>query len=246
MSEDFLGKLRRVQQEADDLRDLMAALRAHAPQGADGSDSTAQVWVSIGADGLPTAIRVESAWRGRLGPESVGQAVLDAFTAAVASCMRAWDEALDAMSWRSRIAGLEVQAEPSRDGDGQGMSSPMARVFEPVRDAAEVAEDALRAAGRLRKQATGEPPVGVGTDPSGKVSVTLSRAGLQACSVQTAWASRQDGRTLTTALTTALRKARTELDAQVKQRNPDSFSRLVGEALGALRGIAESTRRDAR
>ncbi|WP_281898130.1 hypothetical protein [Phytohabitans aurantiacus] len=246
MSEEILGKLQRVQQEVNGLRDLMAKLRAHAPQGSEGSDSTGQIRVSIAADGLPTAIRVESAWRGRLGPESVGQAVLDAFTAAVVSGMRAWEDALDAMSWRSRVAELEAQAELSRDRNGPALPPPMGGDFDTAGDATEVAEDALRAADRLRKQSTGEPPVGVGTDPPGNVSVTLSSAGLQACAVKAAWASRQDGKTLTTALTTALRNARTALDAQAKQPNPDAFSQLVGEALTALRSVAKSSRRDAR
>jgi hypothetical protein len=245
MSEDFLGKLRRVQQELDRVRGLTAELRARAPQGAEASDSTGQVWVSIAADGLPTAIRVESGWRARLGPESVGQAVLDGFTTAVVSGMRAWGRALDEMSWRSRIAALEAQVEPPHAGTGPILPSPKAGGFATGRDAAEVSEDALRAADRLRREASDESPAGVGTDPSGNVSITLSRAGLHACAVKVAWASRQDGGALTTALTTAVRNARSDLDTQLIQPNLDSFSRLVGEALAALQSIAESTRRHA-
>jgi len=246
MSQEILGKLQRVQQGAEGLYALMTSLRAHAPVRADGYDSTRQVRVSIGADGLPTAIRVENGWQDQLEPQAIGQAVLDAFTAAVAEAMRAWSETLEEASWQSRVDDLEgSQARHLHERD-PGFPPSAATGSSGNRDPQEIAEDALRAAERLRTQLTTKPAVGVGADRSGNVSITLSQSGLRECQVRTArWASWQDGRSLTVALETALRAARSELDAQrALQPTPGSFNQLLGEALAALQRIAESAKKD--
>jgi hypothetical protein len=249
MSQEILGRLQRVQQEAEELRDLMASLRGGAPPGADGHDATEQVRVSIGPDGLPVEVRVEPGWQGRLAPDAVGPAVLEAFTAAVANGMRAWSDTLDQTSWQARAAQLDARSEfpertpPPADGPGR-TPSPLAASSSGARDASEVAEDVLRAAEQLRRQPAIQPQAGVGSDPSGNVSITLSRSGLEACEVRAGWASRQDGGALTSALAEALRTARSELDAQASPPSPDAFDHLLGEALAALRRVTDSTRGD--
>jgi hypothetical protein len=49
MTQEILQRLRQFQRQAQMLRDLTASLQEHAPQGAEGRDSTGQVRVSIGA-----------------------------------------------------------------------------------------------------------------------------------------------------------------------------------------------------
>lgn len=245
MTDEILRRVQHLQRQARGLQDLMASLQAHASQRAAGYDATRSVHVFIGVDGLPTAIRVELGWRDQLAPQAMGDAVLEAFTAAVAEAMQAWSRALEQTSWRSRAAEPEAQAV-HHGNEADRTSLPTVVGFAANRDPQEIAEDVLRASDRLRTQASGEVPVGVGADQSGNVSITLSRAGLQACSVQAAWASRQGGSALTAALSNALRTARTELDARAGQSAPDGFNQLVGEALAALQSIAETTRRHTR
>lgn len=243
MTQEILKKLQQIQQQAKAVHDLMLSLQEHAPRGAEGNDSTGQVRVSIGADGLPKAIRVEKGWQDRLAPQAVAQAVMEAFTVAVANGMRAWSEAMDRTSWLSRVEALEAPTDKPISARGPAVSPPAVTSFSGSRAPQDVAEDVLRAADRFRRQATSETPVGVGVDNSGNVSITLSRSGLEQCTVQTAWALRQDNRALTSALETALHAARSELDAQASRPSPDAFNDLLGEALAVLQRTAATTGR---
>ncbi|BCB74502.1 hypothetical protein GCM10022251_74240 [Phytohabitans flavus] len=175
MSQEILGKLQRIQQQAEQLSNFVASLQAGAPQGADGYDATEQVRVEVGADGLPTGIRVESGWQDRLGPHAVGQAVVEAFAAAVANGMRAWSDSLAATSWHARAAELDAQGKFPAASNQVAFSPPAVTGSAGRRDPQEVAEDVLRASERLRQQTAAQALVGVGTDVSRNVAVTLSR-----------------------------------------------------------------------
>ncbi|MEJ3742796.1 hypothetical protein WEI85_05860 [Actinomycetes bacterium KLBMP 9797] len=247
MTEEILAKLRRLQQQTQGLRELFENLRAHAPAGADGHDPTRSVHVLIGGDGLPTEIRVAPGWQNQLAPNNIGQAVLDASAAAVTAGMQAWSHALDQMRWASRVAEFEARSEPARAGHEPSFPPPDTVGSGAAREPHEVAEDVLRAAEQLRRStAAGAAAAGTGTDQSGNVAITLTHAGLQACSIQAAWASRQDGNALAAALNLALRTARAQLDAHAKQPEPDAFSHLADQALSTLLRITQTTRGDER
>jgi hypothetical protein len=237
MTNEILRRLQRLHEQATGVHELMSSLHTQAPQSATAHDPTGSVRVSIGADGLPTAIRIESDWQAQLAPQAVGDAVLAAFNAAVAEGMRAWAQVLEGTSWRSRLAEFEAGVSQRSDADA-GMLIPHSAESTGARDLHEIAEEALRQSASLRRQHRGQATLAVGSDGSGNASITLSRSGLQACSVRAAWASRHDGSTLTAALNDALRAARAELPVQ---STPVDLTDLLGDALTALRRIRPDT-----
>lgn len=246
MTEEILDRLRRIQHRASALGGLVADLQALVPHGADGWDQTGQVQVSIGPDGLPFRIRVEPGWQNQLRPEALAPAVQEAFTAAVAAGMQTWSQALDRASWPSRVAEFEARAGQSDAGSSPASPPPSAEASSGGRDSQEVAEEVLRASAQVRKQSSDAARTATGTDQSGNVTITLSPAGLQACSIAAAWASRQEGGVLTTALNLALRQARDQLDATVGQPAAGSLQDLAAEALAALERLAGTVEKDGR
>jgi DNA-binding protein YbaB len=233
VSEEVLVRLRRLYQYAAALQGLMESVRASAPRAAQGNDPTGSVHVAIGPDGLPTRIRVEDGWQRRIDPETLSDAVLAAFTAATAHGMDAWSQTLERISWQSRVEDLTAEAR----AQGEPRPVPDVPTHGPPRDAQYLTEEALNTLTSVRGQAAAGPAACVGSSAGGNISLVLSPAGLQACSVSPEWLSQQDVRSLNAALDQALSAAREELNERMSRRRSGDLDDLASEALAALKHI---------
>jgi DNA-binding protein YbaB len=204
MESDMTHRLRQLQQRAERLGRVANDLAAAAPSRAEGSDPTGCVQVSVGSDSLPTDIRVRDRWQERLEAESLAEAVLDAYTDALRTKQRLWARQLDETGWwrQRHVEGIRPAGAPlpapaggrPRDGDP------------------EFGEQILKAAQNARQQATQDPvQTAQGSDPGRHVTVRLGPGGLTTCDINPRWASNSSGTTLSSALTTALRRAKHDL-----------------------------------
>lgn len=256
MTPEILQSLRRLQTYAAGLSELAASVRAEAPESFEGADPTGSVSVKLGADGVPTAIRVEPDWDSELEPEALGAAVMSAVSSAVTVGMQAWSATLEQTSWRERVARYEseaaaqpaalVDAGPLVDSGSLVDSAPLVdSVASPLtdrvsaRDLGELTEELIAALTAARTRAAAAE--GVGAAGSGRVSIVLARTGLQACTIEPTWAWRQTADALTRALMDALRAARADLDAKVQPPPAAAdLGRLADEAMATLRALSQS------
>lgn len=236
MLDDISERLRHIQQRTARLQQMTANLMGRAPERAEGMDSTGSVLVTIGPDNVPTAVEVSADWQRHLDPEQLGPAIMEASTAAVATRMQAWSQALE--------------EDPVDSGGGSADEIPTPPAPNPLpagapgsRNLPDLIEEALRVFANLGKPETKAalgPVAGVGTDESGHVSVTLSPGGLQACEIDPRWARLQSGMALTAALAQALELARTNLTRN-GETPASAYNGLLGEAFALLRNLQAGT-----
>lgn len=236
MLDDINERLRQIQQRTARLQQMTANLVGRAPDRAEGMDSTGSVLVTIGPDNVPTTIEVSANWQRHLDPEQLGPAIMEAYTAAVATRMQAWSQALEENPVDSESgSAAEIPAPPAPNPLPTGAPSP--------RSLPDLIEEALRVFANLGKpetEAALEPVAGVGTDESGHVSVTLSPGGLQACEIDPRWARLQGGMALTAALAQALDLARTNLTRN-GETPAGAYTGLLSEAFALLRNLQTGT-----
>jgi hypothetical protein len=174
---------------------------------------------------------------------------MEAYTAAVADGMRTWSERLERTDWQSRVAAVQDDARQAEDAPGRPPLFPQFG-YGASRSLTELTEEILGALSAVRAQVDAPAPTGVGRDGSGSVSLTISRGGLQACTVQAAWAARQSADGLARALNEALRAAHADLAERYRQQQPPArVDELLNEALAALnnmRADMDTLRRDNR
>jgi hypothetical protein len=241
MTDDIAARLEQLSRRTAAVTDLVAAMCANGPRDTDGLDATGTVRVTLGPDGLPSAVRIVHNWRQSISPESLGRAVMDASAAAVTKNMDAWSQTLGQLPWRAQVTG-------PRTGDNQHVNEPPPPA--PYRSApefTELTEHVLRSLAEVRRRPNVSPPVNVGNDSSRNVSIALSPTRLESCNVEPAWAAHQSGYGLTAALSQALAAARTALAEREDQRRAGGAHDFVAEALNALTRFCaeaeESTRR---
>jgi hypothetical protein len=203
------------------------------------------VRVLLGGDGQQESIRVETGWERRLTAESVGAAVLEAAEGAAAERMAAWGpvldgrlvQPLDAAPGAGREGKVAAAGEEPQTAALPG-GSPVARPLDVL------AEEMMSALGDPGGLAAASPLVATGTGSSaaGRVTVTVSRAGLVGCAVDTRWVAGLGGPAVTAALQEALAAAQSDLARVLSDAvNPAArLDRLFTEALSVL---AEPLRR---
>ncbi len=233
MNDDLPMQFAQLQHYASALNELMTAAQAHAPAHSTGADQTGAVRVAIDRDGLPESFHVENDWGRRIEPESFGTAVMDAFQAAISDRMRKWSQALAADGWRDRADRLR-QGEPA-----PGQVPPAFRKPAPVdrpRPIGVVAEDMFKAFDRVTAApSTPADTTACGSDPSGKLTITLSQTGMTACTADERWTADQTAARLMNALSHALRAARQELRAKPATVPPASgLDGLLAEVMTIL------------
>lgn len=240
MLDELMAQVAQMQRHTATLGALMSSAQALAPPGARGTDPSGCVHLTLGADGLPTSIDVVAGWERRVGADGVGDAVVDAFHAAVHDRLETWSRALARDGWQARADQVHLGGT---DGAGRGRPVPVPRppVVERLdpRPLGDVTEDVLAA---LRDPAafTGPPPAaGTGTDRSGHVAIAVSAAGLTSCSADGRWVAERSAAQLGTALAEALHAATADLRARVAQARPDAgradgLDRLLAEAMALL------------
>lgn len=242
MTDELMRELAQIQQYAAGLQGLLATAQAEAPRSSEGTDGTGTVRVFLGPDGLPNSFRIESGWNRKIPADGFGGAVLEACQAAMGERLAVWTRTLEDQGWQAQADRLRVDLDeqPSTSGAGEVPS-----VFRhPVEDVTprpidQVAEDMIKAFDHVGDLAA--PPAqatgGSGASRSGKLVLTLSKAGLVSCTADPEWVSGQTAATLMNALGEALDAARADLaNSTVGAAAPSgSLDRLFAEALALLR-----------
>ncbi len=215
--------IQRIQQLAQLAHDLAAA----APQKTPGSDRTGWVKVVLGADGVPTEIRVRESWRQRLDPEELAGAVLEANTDAVREGMRAWTDALDDGGWWQHRTALED------DADEQVASPPLPPG--QARDSNDLAEEVISRLQSVQAAVPAQPADHEGRDDDRRVVIRIGASGLSGCVIDADWAKGRDGAVISVALAAALRRAVSGRPDGPKPEHDD----LVGDALTTLNSLRD-------
>jgi hypothetical protein len=179
------------------------------PRAATASDPTGMISVTLGPDGLPKSFRVESDWNRHITPERLGQAVLDAFTAAMGERMAMWAKTLQDRGWQQEVDELDSGSPAPYAGE---VPPAFRRPTAHPRSLDVVAEEMMRALDRAPEIGAAQERSGTGTgsNGSGALTLTLSANGLVSCIAERHWASRQSGTSLTNALGEALAAARAD------------------------------------
>ncbi|MGH3811574.1 MAG: hypothetical protein ACRDUV_03825 [Pseudonocardiaceae bacterium] len=241
MPDELMRELAQIQQYAAGLQDLLATAQAEAPRSGEGTDGTGSIRVFLGPDGLPNSFRIESGWNRKIPAEGFGDAVLEAFQAAMGERLAVWTRTLEEQGWQAQADRLRVDLDEQPSVSGQEeVPSAFGHPVEDVtpRPVDQVAEDMIKAFDQIGDLA-GRPPQasgGTGSSRSGKLVLTLSRAGLVSCTADPEWVSAQTAATLMNALGEALTVARADLENSTAQAAPSgSLDRLFAEALALLR-----------
>ncbi|MGC9665584.1 hypothetical protein ACNTMW_03400 [Planosporangium sp. 12N6] len=238
MNEDFMRELARLQRYTAGLSRLMADAQSRLARRAEGSDGSGRVSAVLAPDGLPETLHVRSDWRDALDPARVGDAVVEACRVAANERMASWSRSLEDEGWLARANRLRedveerpVAAEPVT-GRPVGVDQAGPRSMESLAEGVLTEFDTVgRFAGAPVLTATG-----TGSDRTGHVTITLSKAGVTSCAVDQHWVARQAGTDLNSAFAEALAEARTDL-VRVLEQAPDPTARLdqlLGDALSLL------------
>lgn len=236
----FLEELRRMQQYAFALRDLMQRAGDCAPQSSSGTDPAGAVTITLDSDGLPDSITVASDWKQRTSPETLANAVTEAFEAASAQRMKEWEEALEEAGWSADFERMKASAVPSVADTGRAVPAvDTARAPWPPRPIDQITEDLLGAFDALDAWAA-NPSAATGTsapDGARRCALSLSREHGLRCEIDPKWASGKTGVMLTTALREALAEARESLHeaSQSSAANPTAGTdQLFAEVMTLL------------
>jgi hypothetical protein len=238
VNDEIMRELAQIQHYAAGLQGLLATAQAQAPSSSEGADRTGTIRVFLGPDGLPTSFRVEPGWNRKVSAEHVGGAVVEAFQAAMGERLAAWTTTLDDQGWQAQADQLRL------DLDGSGPVSMPAGISPAFRSPADpmaarsidhVAEEMIKAFDDVAGLTPPAPTGATGANRSGKLALTLSKAGLVSCIADVEWVSTQTSATLMNALGEALAAARTALESTPGQPGPSgNLDRLLADALALL------------
>lgn len=241
MTDELLRELSQIQQYAAGLQGLLASAQAQAPPSSEGTDRSGAIRVLLDADGQPDSFRVEPGWHRKLAAPAFGDAVIEAFQAAMGMRLAVWTRTLQERGWQAEVDRLQVGSM-----DKQPPAPPSAQLPPAVRRAAqemrprsidEVAEDVIKEFDNVEDAVPASPQAvrGTGSSRSGKLVFTLSKTGLVSCNADPQWVSGQTAASLTNALGEALTAARADLARSADQPAPSrSLDRLLAEALELL------------
>jgi hypothetical protein len=226
----LLASLRRLHERAATAAAVFGDAVALVPDTTTAYDPAGAVSARVGADGLPTALRMEPDWAVRIRPDDLGAAVGAACRAAAADRMAEWSRRLDEVGWRPR-----TELRPQADGAVAPVPGRRPSGARSGAATGEAMRTALREAARLRPGDPGGVSARVG---GGRVTLTLTAGGLGSCTVDPAWAAGHSATVLTNALNDALAEATRLLAAgrpTADRRGADHLDGLVADATSALR-----------
>jgi hypothetical protein len=228
MTDELLRDLARIANYAAGLRRLVDVAQDSAPERSRGTDSSGVVSVVVGADGLPRSFHIGQGWPGRLPPEKLDKAVVEASQAAMRERLASWSKTLEKQGWQEEADDLRAHPPSHPVEEPQPATNP--------RSVDAVAEDMIRALDQVKDIAAATQPAqtGTGSDSSGKLTLTLSGTGLISCTVDAKWASNRTATMLMRALGDALAAARADLARPPEQPSPD-LGALFAEALALLK-----------
>ena len=225
----MLRQLQALQERADQLSALARGLSRSAPERADGSDATGWVKVVLDGTGLPVEIQVRNGWEQRVESDRLAARIIEAHADAINQGMRAWSQSLDDNRWH-------FQRNIFTSGEGSTDSGEQPRV--PAGERREVSELAEVVISRLQsaQQETLPGPSAVeGRDDGRHVTIRLESGGTASCSIDPQWVVRRSGDVITSALMTALRRARAKLATENK--STVGVDGLVGDVLATLESL---------
>lgn len=203
--------------------------------GGDVSDAAADargcVTVRLDAEGVPDSIRVDASWRQRVPAAELGACVVEAARAAslvrTERLMRGFADAGGLE--RMRAQGSAAPADPPAQlTDHQVGGRRLQLIVEDALAAMDSVDVRLRAVAP-RNGWTGEAA-------GGSVSLSVSRTALLACAIESHWAERQSDGSLTEALGSALRGARSDL-AHAVETDLAAPARVAGGLLDELMSL---------
>jgi len=232
---DLMSQLAQIQRYASGMGRLIADAQEAAPSRAEGVDRTGAVRVELGRDGVPVSFRVAQDWHAKVAPAEFCPAVMEAFQAAMATRLEAWSETLRTDGWTDRLEELKRPAETS---NGQAPTIPAAfRKPATTRSASTLTDDMLRMLENPASTAPKVPGGGTGTGSSAddRLTISVSDTGLVSCTAEPRWVADQTAARLMTALSEALRAAKSALANAPKNAEPaNEVDRLIADALGVL------------
>jgi hypothetical protein len=235
MTENMMTELSRLQRYASALQGLLQEAQAWSPDGAQGTDGSGAVSMTVGADGLPVSVRVSSDWNRRIRPDAFAAAVVEASRAAQGEWAASWIDALEREGWQAKADGLRVSLDGPTGTSGPPPPAPRPDLagLRP-RPLNVLAEDALKEFGTVEKLLPQSLAAAQGTGRSagGRFVLVLSRGGIVSCSADPAWVSQQTPGMLANAFADALAAARDAL-----ARAPDAAFQQAADAAGQLTGL---------
>jgi hypothetical protein len=231
VTDDIVRELRDIQRVTAGLQERLGRARSAGRPQVEATDRSGAIRVTVDADGLPDSVRVDSAWRNCLEPAGFATALVEACQAAAGQRMTSWSQALHNQH------AARHQTEPAAEDDP--LPAALRERINQVdpRPVDKVTEDVLAAFDRVAEFAAASPltRMATGTDTSGRITVTVSKAGLVSCTAGDAWVSQQTGSTLATALNEALSAARAALAEALAEPGPaGQLDDLLAEALAIL------------
>ncbi|WFB07107.1 hypothetical protein LRS74_08620 [Streptomyces sp. LX-29] len=254
MADDIFRELQKFQDYMRNLQQFMSDINSLTPERAEGMDAQGAVRVRLGTKGLPESIDVASDWQRRQDPESIGQAVVEAYGSAMSDWMERWSRSLTDMGWERRaervgdLRGALGSAPAASTYSGSGAAFGLPPAGMPERDLRhvvprpldQVMEDVLTGFDMLEgaSEDSFAPPEVKGESAGRRVSITLSQHGLVSCEVDPQWAAQQTavrlGKALDEALAQALTKAEQSESAGAAGLANLHLSGVMDEALAIL------------
>lgn len=111
---------------------LLASAQEQAPPSSEGTDRSGTIRMRLDADGQPASFRVEPGWHRKLAAPAFGDAVVEAFHAAMGVRLAVWTKTLQERGWQAEVDRLQVDSV-----DKQPPASPAAQLPPAFRPAAQ-------------------------------------------------------------------------------------------------------------
>lgn len=138
MADELLRELSQIQQYAAGLQSLLSSAQTQAPPSSEGADRSGTIRVRLDADGQPDSFRVEPGWHRKLAAPAFGNAVIEAFQAAIGMRLAVWTNTLQERGWQAEVDRLQVSSR-----DKQPPALPAAQLPPAFRRATQEIETAL-------------------------------------------------------------------------------------------------------
>ncbi|MEW9519396.1 hypothetical protein [Streptomyces tubercidicus] len=243
MDNAFRQELEQFQSYTSELQGMLSGLRESRPDGAEASDAQGAVRIRLDSDGLPQDITAASDWGKRCKSGGLGMAVVEAAHNAHSELMDRWSQNLPSGPWSTSPGMGNMGAAPASRAEAHGTPVREERdtryvISRPLDQLVEDVISSLSAASNF-ETALDEGAQASGSDPAGRVTITLTPASLASCDVDASWAANTSVIQINRALGEALADARSALARNsVSERAAGEGRKLDGlldEAMAILR-----------